>query len=52
MGVVKYVAKFIFGVSLKNLLCLLPNIRRLFSDSNFSGKAVMFILTHYINTQT
>lgn len=52
VGVVKYVAKFIFGVSFKNLLCLLPNIRHLFSDSNFSGKAVMFILTHYINTWT
>lgn len=49
MGVVKYVAKLIFGISLKNLLHLLPNMRSLFSDSNFSGKAVMFILTHYIN---
>lgn len=50
MGVEKYVAKLIFGISLKNHLRLLPNMRGLFSDSNFSGKAVMFILTHYINT--
>ena len=50
MGVVKYVAKLIFGISFKNLLCLLPNTWGLFSDSNFSGKAVMFVLTHYIKT--